>query len=56
MNVHTHDEKESRTNKNEEINVSNTATRKSLTIRNGRKGTRQTVECSWFNSECMIRK
>jgi hypothetical protein len=49
MNEHTHDEKESRANKNEEINVSNrTAKRKSLKIGNGRKGTRQRAECRWF--------
>lgn len=44
MNEHTHDE-DSRANKNKEINVSNrTAKRKSLTIGNGRKETRQRVE------------
>jgi hypothetical protein len=42
VNEHTHDEKDSRTKKNEEIFVSNrTAKRKSLTTGNGRKGTRQ---------------
>lgn len=54
MNERTHD-KDSRTNKNKEINVGNrTAKRKSLTIGNGRMGTRQRAECRWFISECMI--
>jgi hypothetical protein len=56
VNEHTHDE-DGRTNKSEEINVSNrTAKIKSLTIGNGRKGTRQRAKCRWFKSECMIWK
>jgi hypothetical protein len=55
VNEHTHDEKDSRTNKNEEINVSQRrAKRKNLTTRNARKGTRQRAECRWFKTECMI--